>query len=279
MIDYWRRGLLPNRFLGVKNILDDKCESENNKFPTNEAVYRADIIFIMISFLLTILRFIAPVLVIAIHAVGFIIQISSGIFFVLAGAATFQAVQEGIAAAVAFPAVALAAPFLLKAAGYGVLATLSPAAAVKLLTIELKTLNLPIMLYDQCEFCSCSDGDTIIPTPLPQSAPLPNVQPDPNVSEPLKLSPSATILTFNGPYEPTTNVIQNTLYSIFRGVEPSPVVNDSVCDTRVPDIKFLSPSSNGASITANLFTSSLTLFERLNLFNDSVSPPRISSSF
>ena len=38
-IDEWRSGAY-QRFTGIKNILDDACESENNKYPTNDGYFR-----------------------------------------------------------------------------------------------------------------------------------------------------------------------------------------------------------------------------------------------
>ena len=42
------------RFLGIKEILDRGCESETNRFPTNDGVRNFDFLFLIVNLLLTI---------------------------------------------------------------------------------------------------------------------------------------------------------------------------------------------------------------------------------
>jgi len=54
LISEYRKGIANNRILSIKNILDDTCESTNNKFPSNDGMYRIDIIFILFQVLMLI---------------------------------------------------------------------------------------------------------------------------------------------------------------------------------------------------------------------------------
>jgi len=47
LIDQYRKGYLPNRIIAIRNILDDVCESDNVRFPTNDAIYRFDLLYLL----------------------------------------------------------------------------------------------------------------------------------------------------------------------------------------------------------------------------------------
>ncbi len=74
MIDRFRNGTLPNRFVSIKNVLDDRCESEHNKFPTNDSVYRSDILFLLFQLVALVTRILAIPLVFVIHVLFFLID-------------------------------------------------------------------------------------------------------------------------------------------------------------------------------------------------------------
>jgi hypothetical protein len=63
---------LPQRTIQIKNITDNSCEGSYNKFPTNDAYYRYDVVFIIISALLTFFKFVFVPLVIVLHFLAFI---------------------------------------------------------------------------------------------------------------------------------------------------------------------------------------------------------------
>jgi len=54
LISEYRKGGSNNRIIAIKNILDDACESTNNKFPTNDGMYRLDILFLLFQFMMNI---------------------------------------------------------------------------------------------------------------------------------------------------------------------------------------------------------------------------------
>jgi hypothetical protein len=54
-IDQFSRGIIRSRFIGIKDITNRDCETENNKFPTTDAVMSSDVLYFLVSFLLSIL--------------------------------------------------------------------------------------------------------------------------------------------------------------------------------------------------------------------------------
>ena len=63
---------LPQRTIQIKHITENRCEAEFNKFPTNDSYYRYDIIFIIISFILTFMKFIFIPILIILHFLAWI---------------------------------------------------------------------------------------------------------------------------------------------------------------------------------------------------------------
>ena len=76
LIDQYRNGYLPDRIISVKNILDDTCESENVRFPTNDSFFRFDIIYILFIILIFIAR---PILYIFLHVAHFLAWVMKGL--------------------------------------------------------------------------------------------------------------------------------------------------------------------------------------------------------
>jgi hypothetical protein len=54
MIDEYRKGYGRARFLGIKEILDRGCESETNRFPTNDGVRNFDLLFLIVNLVITL---------------------------------------------------------------------------------------------------------------------------------------------------------------------------------------------------------------------------------
>lgn len=67
LIDQYRNGYLPNRIIAVRNILDQACESTNVKFPTNDAVFRFDLIYVLFTIMMFIFRPLLYILLIVVH--------------------------------------------------------------------------------------------------------------------------------------------------------------------------------------------------------------------
>jgi hypothetical protein len=67
LIDQYRKGYLPNRMISIRNILDDVCESDNVRFPTNDAIYRFDLLYLFFIIAMFIFRPILYILLVVSH--------------------------------------------------------------------------------------------------------------------------------------------------------------------------------------------------------------------
>ena len=72
LIDEYKKGVGRGRFLGIKEIDDNSCESTVNKFPTNDGFKNFNLLFFLFSILMQILQIISIPLLIAIHVIAFI---------------------------------------------------------------------------------------------------------------------------------------------------------------------------------------------------------------
>jgi hypothetical protein len=69
LITEYRKGKGKRRMTVVKNILDDVCESTNNKFPSNDAQFRPNIVYMLAMLLLQIMFPVMVTIVILAHIV------------------------------------------------------------------------------------------------------------------------------------------------------------------------------------------------------------------
>lgn len=71
VIDQYHNGA-KQRFIGIKEITDKRCETENNKFPTTDGVKNVNLLFSLASFFLTVLYFLLIPIIILAHIVKII---------------------------------------------------------------------------------------------------------------------------------------------------------------------------------------------------------------
>jgi len=69
----------------IKNIQDDTCEGNYNKFPTNDVYYRTDFLFVFVNFLLTYLKYLSIFVLIATHILALIWPIIALIIIIVQG--------------------------------------------------------------------------------------------------------------------------------------------------------------------------------------------------
>jgi hypothetical protein len=124
----YRQGNANNRYLAIKNITDDSCESTTNKFPTNETQFRFDLLFILFTivaiFISIILRFVVTIF----HIICFLVT----------------AIRDF--------KIQFKVPVIDKTI------RIQPFKNWKILSeIEKKfsNLNIPLFTYPDCELCSC----------------------------------------------------------------------------------------------------------------------------
>lgn len=79
LIDQYKASNANNKFLGIKNILNDECSSDINKFPTNDGHKKNDLLVLLLRFILAILYF--PMILLII--IGHIICAVIGLFCII----------------------------------------------------------------------------------------------------------------------------------------------------------------------------------------------------
>jgi hypothetical protein len=189
--------------LGVKKITDTSCQGDYNTFPTNDAFYRFDFIYLVISFFLNIFKFLSLPILFIIHVLAWLMTTGLPLLFLLLGTYFVYQTANYVSTAVFFyssfvnfgvgvgaGAVAvttyswgmllLGALYTLAAIFFGTLAVLLVLYLDKLKEIgnKLKNFTLPLVLYtdDGCERCKCNSStpmDTTMDTTIGMPPPVP----------------------------------------------------------------------------------------------------------
>lgn len=204
--------------IGVKKITDSSCQGDYNTFPTNDAFYRFDFLYLVISFFLNIFKFLSLPILFVVHVLAWLMTTGLPLLFLfLIGYLTVQVFQYFQAAAflwsnVVTVGVGVGAVTVFNWGIFG-LALLYTAAALVytalgvLLTTQLdrlkeignslKNFTLPLVLYtdDGCERCKCNSS-TSIDTEMDGSlGAFPQLPGDPQTSF---LINSTSSVTYNG---------------------------------------------------------------------------------
>ena len=268
LISQYRKGYGDSKIISIKNILDTECESENNKFPTNDAVYKFDLIYLLFQIMMMInLPTLFMVLVIA-HVLAFIIIALTPILIIIA-------IVVMLVIASLCPIILLIIEVVNFFGGnigenFECISvddfkdTIDKIANLYKLFTKLK---LPNLSYPDCEFCDCGDpqptasAETVIQgtglTGIYQNAE------ENGANANLLTLTIGTSYTEQDPQYITTNNAYETLFAgQGMGVSGS-TSNPLTPKTRAPQYQVISTGSPYTTI----FTSSLPVYERMNLFN------------
>ena len=168
-----RGGSGTERYIGIKIILEDSCETENYKFPTNDGNFRFDILYIIFMFFSIILTPVFFALILLLHVLYFTIWISRFLLVPAFMAWCFAAIVNQVILAVgsipyAFGQIVghLAMMIL-----YIILFAALTYILVKLWEIDMKGIKVPILTYPDCGLCDCKQGDPIVEEPDEDSPP------------------------------------------------------------------------------------------------------------
>jgi hypothetical protein len=197
LIDQYRNGFLPNRIIAVRNILDQSCESTNVKFPTNDSVYRFDLIYLLFVIAMFVFRPLLYLLLLVAHFVAGILW-----FF---GDPNWR---------------------------------------------RIAFIQIPNLTYPECDLCECKQGKTYNNTG-PTDFEL-------NVAVTLSENAFVTPLNQFNNYTCTTNYgVQQLLVGNQDVTTPNPF-------SQAPQLESYTSTSQ---VARDVFTTSIPLFERINLFN------------
>ena len=285
LMDKYRRGITPDRFIGIKNILDDSCNSENNKFPTNDSNMRFDIIYILYSFLMMVFRPILYILLVVAHLLYFTIMILRTLVIPgLIGYCAVQVINLGILIAGTIPyALGLIIGYLAQILLYLLLGVALGYILSELWKMDLKGISLPMLTYPDCDLCDCQVGQTpgndgtvseeavasvsSVEDDSSEEVPCQYIYLDPYYVN--ALSSTINILQvgttiFKIPGNSVDSSVKNAVTTTFSGTLPAGASDNSV---GIPGINTITYEYNGAIENDYVFSSNLTLAERINLFN------------
>jgi len=295
LVDQYRRGYAPNKFIGIKNILNDECESKVNKFPSNDAVFRFDLLYFLfwimlflfmpiffvliplVHILWAVLKILAIIVCIIIIPLIFIISIICNIVKAILSILTilpfgigrmFRRIRNGIDCPKPDDGVKICEELLA-------------------FPDKLKNIKIPNLSYPECSFCDCGEEGDNLPQDDEYSDDVNSVVGQDTVVEGLSL---LSVFQLSGNYinrrdlspDPSNGTpgvyTQDLIYqTIFAGEtfgsEDSGTLTSA---TRIPEMLTSVTNDEDPTNTPtdpdapenSYFTSSLTLYERLNLFNN-----------
>lgn len=144
------------RFIGIKEIDSQDCESTVNKFPVNDGFRNFDFLFFIFSLLLQVLQLVGVPLLVIFHFLAFlwnnfavlILPLLIGLFFRLS-------VQEFISAGLAFPALGLIIPYIVKGTIYLLVGITAIRQFRKITRYRFGKVKLPMIQYPDCQACEC----------------------------------------------------------------------------------------------------------------------------
>jgi len=147
LIDNFKSGVFVNRFVAIKDITDETCESEINKFPATDANYKFDFIYFIANILLTVLNPILLVLIVQLHVLSLLLTFIREFFI-----------------AVVLPVVNLVYKLCswARKLGFRIKCKEPPSPSeIRTRFPDLKKIKLPMLTYPDCQACDCSSDDIL----------------------------------------------------------------------------------------------------------------------
>ena len=172
LIDEYKNGYARGRFLGIKEIDSQDCDSTVNKFPVNDGFRNFDLIYFIFSILFQIVQLFGVPLLVIYHILAFLWNnFSVPILVALIGYFFKESVQNFIAAGVSFPSLGLIVPFIAKGIINLLIAILLTVKFRKIVSKKFGRFKLAMITYPDCQACDCtpeitSDGGGGTPASL-----------------------------------------------------------------------------------------------------------------
>lgn len=269
LLDRYTNRLFPQKSIQVKHILDDNCEGEYNTFPTNDVYYRYNLLFILANVILSIMKFIFLLLVVFLHVLAFLWPVFAIIIIIV------WAIQT---------VVYKICKFLRDKLSFN-LECKEPKDLSDLLKNPFKNVRLPLFLYteDGCERCRCN----VVDQDLDEESNTTFFELNQNLAQldegnvsslsdlndvsafTLSSTTSGFITVPNG-FFPSANFGAGTNGNVFSAAEYADgfgavVAGNSAAAPLIRKVPFWRGNIFGANV--DLFSTSLPIAERLNLFN------------
>ncbi len=169
LIDEFKNGA-KGRFIGIKEIDSQDCESTTNKFPVNEGFRNFDLLFFLFSVIFQVIQIIGIPLLIVYHFIAFLwnnfavplLALLILYFGYLSVQETLAAIAAGAGAgAFSFGMLLLIAPFAAKAILFAGLAYLLIKNFKAITSYVFSRFKLPMITYPTCQACECQSESTV----------------------------------------------------------------------------------------------------------------------
>jgi len=280
-----REGTGIERYIGIKNILDETCIGLNNRFPTNDGNFRFDILYIIFMFFSIILTPVFFALILVMHILYFVIWlVREFVIYIFIGWAVYQAANAFILSITSYPALGLIAGYIALGIFYLGLAVFFRWLKKQLDKIDLSGIKVPILTYPDCELCKCNpksetgdegtdDGSgAAAVAQTNQSKPCPSIKSDTTVTS-VTISPGIFPLFNVGAYDLPVRNPDNP-----NGFYPERVqvyaqdfgglMYDNQYASENIGAPYLTLTQNAdTGLNRYIYTTSLPLPDRINLFN------------
>ena len=272
------------RYIGIKNILDETCTGLNNRFPTNDGNFRFDILYIIFMFFSILLTPIFFALILVMHILYFVVWI---LRTVLLPALAIYYFILGVQTAIGAFAVGFGATFsfglALAALTYFLLAAFIILVIIMLFKINLSGVKVPILTYPDCDLCSCSPeasvgenigADVGSPTTNTGNAAIPcaSIVSNNDVTS-VNLTPGILqlfgISTFNIPaISPTNpNGFLTTRAQVYKQQLTGVVYDLQYASNNIGAPYLAVTDSNDGNLWRYIYTTNIPVADRINLFN------------
>ena len=179
LIDEFKNGGR-GRFVGIKEIDSNDCESTINKFPVNEGFRNFDFIYFVFAILFTVIQIVGIPLLFVYHVAARLLNkfanpLTTGLKIFIVANLIIIAAQFAAALAMGVPtfgtALLLAATYIPSLAVWGALLVAVNLAQKFLKGVKLPPFKLPMITYPDCQACNCDD--TYIPPSISSEEPTP----------------------------------------------------------------------------------------------------------
>jgi hypothetical protein len=162
LIDEFKNGENRGRFIGIKEIDNNDCQTSVNKFPVNDGVRNFDLIFFIVSLFIQLLQMIGIPLLTAYHVIAYLWNnYSLPLLGALIGYFYFTATSNFISAGASFPAIGLIFTFIAQGLFNFAVAVGLTFIALNFSNKKFGRIKLPSLLYPACTTCECTSEVTL----------------------------------------------------------------------------------------------------------------------
>jgi len=274
LITQYRKGYNPNRFVSIKDIISTDCSSDTNKFPTNDVVYRFDLIFFLLKILSFVIKPILISLVILCHILYFvtvIIAIVLTLIIVVIGlivilVCNFVKIIVDVINSIPFVSIGDSpdCPSFQD--------ILDLIDKIWNMTEWFKNIKIPNLSYPDCDVCSCSDPSLVqVENDEQMAAGMQTIQDNGgNGAITDTFLPSSFVITGDTIFNTTNNYYYQQLFTGLQWQAVAQYTPQKV-QARAPQLITITQKNatnpGDTDVITDAFTSSIPIGERLNLFN------------